>query len=141
MGWPAGALACVGDTCTQDFAAGTIYWSATKGGRFSLGAIADAYNALGGTSSPAGWPTTGVISFTANGGGMVQGFENAAFASSAAGAYSLSGGIRNFYNSKGGVTGVLGWPTGAMTCVDTVCTQPFMGGTVTYSPATGGAII
>jgi uncharacterized protein with LGFP repeats len=141
LGWPAGALTCAATTCTQQFASGTLYWSAATGGRYSTGPIAAAYNAQGGPAGPSGWPTTGMLAFTANGGGTVQGFQGAAFASSAAGTYSLSGGVRSFYNTKGGVTGPLGWPTGAMTCTAAVCTQPFAGGTISYDPATGATVI
>jgi uncharacterized protein with LGFP repeats len=141
LGWPAGALSCTAGTCTQQFAAGTLYWSAATGGRYSTGPIAAAYNAQGGPAGPAGWPVTGMLAFTANGGGTVQGFQGAAFASSAAGAYSLSGAVRDFYNTTGGITGPLGWPTGAMTCTGAVCTQPFTGGTISYDPATGATLI
>ena len=140
LGWPSSDVTCAGDICRQSFQRGIIFWSAATGGRATYGAIAAAYDALGGPASALGWPVTGRISFTQNGGGQVQGFDHAAMANSAAGAFSISGGVRTFYNARGGVTGTLGWPTGAMSCTGEMCTQPFQGGTVAYSPSTGGSI-
>ncbi|MHA6667339.1 LGFP repeat-containing protein [Homoserinimonas sp. A447] len=141
LGWPKASQACGDGLCSQVFQNGQVFWSATKGGAYSVGEIASAYVSQGGPGSSIGWPVTGIIAFSANGGGTVQGFENAAFASSAAGTFALSGGVREFYNSVGGTIGALGWPTGIMSCVADLCTQTFQNGTIEHSAASGGRIL
>ncbi|MGV8911281.1 MAG: LGFP repeat-containing protein [Rhodoglobus sp.] len=140
MGWPSGDRVCSGAICTQSFQSGLIYWSEAAGGRYTSGAISAEYAALGGPTGSLGWPATGIIPLSANGGGKVQGFDHAAMTSSSSGTFVVSGGLRDYYNANGGIGGALGWPAGAMSCAADVCTQSFQGGTVTYSAASGGTV-
>src|SRR5690554_6407951 len=73
------------------------------------------------------------------GGGVVQAFQGGAFAWSAAhGAHVVTGNVLTTLSAAGGIEGPLGWPTAAQVCADGTCTQSFMGGVVTWSPAYGG---
>lgn len=136
-GWPTGDMTCSAGTCIQSFTGGTILWSGGRGALVAL-AVSDRYLASGGMGS-LGWPTTGGLYIAANGGGTVQGFENGAIAASTHGSFALSGELRAYYNSLGGVSGALGWPVSEMSCDSaSSCSQRFQGGTLTWSPTSGG---
>lgn len=142
LGWPIGstnaAMSTNGMGSVQGFEGGALV-SFPGVGTLSLhGSIRALYNSRGGLSGPLGWPTTNETFFPANGGGRVQGFENAAILASNAGTYVLTGGIRQYYNSLGSFSGSLGWPVSDQTCDNGICTQRFQGGILTWSPSSGG---
>jgi uncharacterized protein with LGFP repeats len=105
-------------------------------------AVSDYYDAQGGPSGSLGYPLSRTTSFTnaANGDGYAQTFETGMVHSSAAGTFTVSGGILTAYSKNGWFRGFLGWPTGAQVCGAAGCTQPFMGGSISQ-PTTGDAII
>ncbi|UOE44492.1 LGFP repeat-containing protein [Agromyces larvae] len=139
-GWPTGSATCAAGVCTQRFAGGLMVSSAQRGS-LVISQATDRYLAAGGPTGSLGWPTTGGIRFEASGGGFVQAFEQGAIAASASGAYVVSGGVRAFYNERGGITGPLGWPASEMTCDSAgTCSQQFQNGRIVWSPIGGGRV-
>lgn len=139
-GWPVGDMSCTADGCIQRFRGGLVVASPTRGALVDQEFV-DRYLELGAQAGSLGWPTSRRVAIPANGGGAVMAFERGALAASNAGVWAISGELRAFFNSIGGVSGAAGWPTGAMTCAsDGVCTQTFTGGTIVWSPVTGGRL-
>lgn len=135
LGWPTSALTAIaqnGGGSGQAFASGSIYAKPSVGTFAVGGAIRQVYWAQGGAAGALGFPTSIEVAIAANGGGAGQAFENGSVYSSAAGTYWVSEPIRTPYFAQGGAVGVLGWPTGPMTCSGGTCSQPFQGGTLTY---------
>ena len=131
-GWPTSDVSCQIATCSQLVQGGVVRSHASKGAYFTPQAIESAYVKAGGTDGSLGWPVGSPLVIPANGGGLVQAFENGAIAYSATrGAYPITGKVRTYFNAEGGIGGYLGWPTGDQLCAsDGVCTQQFMGGVV-----------
>ena len=143
LGWPVAAMSCGSDgSCQQAFQGGTVYWSKTLGGRIGLPAIESVWTAAGGVSGSLGRPTSGLLQVSANGGGVGQAFQGGSiYWTKPAGAFSVTGGVRDFYFSQRGESGPLGWPVAAMSCgSDGSCQQAFQGGTVYWSKTLGGRI-
>ena len=143
LGWPVAAMSCGSDgSCQQAFQGGTVYWSKTLGGRIGLPAIESVWTAAGGVSGSLGKPTSGLLQVSANGGGVGQAFQGGSiYWTKPAGAFSVTGGVRDFYFSQRGESGPLGWPVAAMSCgSDGSCQQAFQGGTVYWSKTLGGRI-
>ena len=102
-----------------------MYATATTG-RLGIPEIEAAYAALGGRNGILGARTSEPIAIPQNGGGYGQVFVGGSMYSSAAGAYAVTGGIRDVYFSRGGSAGALGWPTANATCDATAaCSQTF----------------
>jgi len=140
LGWPLSGpvtVAANGGGTAQTFQGGALYSS--RFGAFTLtGATAAAFQTAGGPAGSMGWPAGGPYTITANGGGTAFGFQFASIYTSTAGAFAVSGPIRDFYWSMLGEGGALGWPTAAQSCTSaTACTQNFQNGTVVWS-ASGG---
>jgi uncharacterized protein with LGFP repeats len=79
----------------------------------SRGAVAidTAYQNHGGANGYLGASVTGYNAISDNGGGIVRGYTGGAIAWSAPlGAYVLTGPVRDYYATQGGVGGSLGWP-------------------------------
>lgn len=126
----------------RGFANGAIAWSSGTTAYVLTGEIRAAYGSTGGITGALGWPTTDPNAIAGNGGGTVQGFQNAAIVSSTAGAYVVSGEIRDQLARAGGVAGEPGWPTGAPACDGTnLCQQPFTGGIIYASPVSGSSFV
>ncbi|SMQ70717.1 LGFP repeat-containing protein [Plantibacter sp. VKM Ac-1784] len=142
LGWPTGAASCVSGVCTQSFQGGVVVVQSDGTGAVLQPQIAAAYTQAGGQSGALGAPTGSSVAISGSTSGWVNAFVNGAIAWTATtGAAVLTGEIRAFYNTKGGVTGPLGWPTANQTCTgDGTCTQTFQGGTIQWSPATGGSV-
>ena len=123
----------------QSFAQGTIYMqSSGMGGAVSLSLI-PAYAQSGGPTGSLGWPRSDTSTITANGGGTGQAFEKGSLYGSTAGTFAVSGAVRDFYFTKGGSAGSLGWPKAAAVCASaSECRQDFQYGTI-YWTAAGGA--
>ncbi|MBC7592033.1 MAG: hypothetical protein H7226_13455 [Salinibacterium sp.] len=141
-GWPTNSATCASATqCSQGFQGGGMYWSTAQGGAFLAPAMVASFAAHGDVGGALGWPIGVTNTIGSNGGGTVQAFENGALASSAAGSFAISGGLRTYFNQQGGIGGSLGWPRSEQTCdVSQLCTQVFAGGTVSWSPTAGGRI-
>lgn len=101
------------------------------------GEIRTVFGTAGGLSGLPGWPTGDARDEAANGGGRVQGFQNAAITSSPSGTYILSGEIRSYFNGQGGLAGSLGWPISAMSTNGTEQKQSFQGGIIVRDTRTG----
>lgn len=115
LGWPTSDLLVLGDSgggTAQAFQKGSVY--AGPPGAFSVqGPIAAAYWATGGSAGPLGWPTSGRLDYSENGGGTAQAFQSGSVYSSIAGAFTVSGAIANAYWAQQGATGAFGWPASA----------------------------
>ncbi len=99
--------------------------------------IRQVFDGAGGVAGMAGWPTGEARIEAANGGGSVQGFQNAAIASSRQGTFIVSGGIRAAHGAQGGLTGALGWPTSVVTSLGVEERQSFQGGMIVRNTQTG----
>lgn len=141
LGWPqSNAIAHTvnGGGHVQTFQGGALVQrTGTTAPVLLAGDIRGAFGAAGGLAGLPGWPTGEAREESANGGGTVQGFQKAAIASSASGAYLLTGDIRTFFNAQGGLTGSLGWPTSAATISGQNEQQSFQGGVITRNTASG----
>lgn len=139
LGWPSADLVKVagnGGGTAQAFQNGYIYSSSA--GTFAVqGAIRTAYAAQNASAGVLGWPVTDEVRSTSNGGGSAQMFQNASIYSSAAGAFAVTGPIRDKYWAGRGSDGALGWPTAEQVCLTggSPCSQTFQNGTVTTSTA------
>ena len=140
LGWPTAAEVAAGAGRSQAFQGGTVY-SGPSAAIAVFSQIQTAYAAAGGPAGSLGWPTSRTFSYTQNGGGTAQDFQNAAsiFASTA-GAFPVSGTMRRAYFDRGGATGTLGWPTGAATCTADTCRQSFQNGVLYASPTTSAVV-
>ncbi len=144
LGWPTAAPVCTyrGAGCSQAFQNSSLIAGRASSGYYTVtGAYVPALTAAGGLSGALGLPTTPVLTISANGGGTGQVFDGGSIYSSAMGAFAVSGGIRDFYFTKGGSAGVLSWPTSVAACNGGTCTQKFAGGTVSWTAAGGGVIL
>jgi GH25 family lysozyme M1 (1,4-beta-N-acetylmuramidase)/uncharacterized protein with LGFP repeats len=146
LGWPTAARDCglASGGCVQTFQNGVVYTD-RSGAWFTVqGAIYAPYAAAGGVTGSWGYPTTNAIDIaSASGNGSGQAFTGgSAYVRPGSSAFFVSGGVRDFYFSKGGATGSLGWPAGTSSCTTTSssCTQLFTGGTVTWTSAKGGTV-
>ena len=144
LGWPTAAQVCglpsIG--CSQAFQHGTVFASSLTSGNVS-GPIGTAFTSAGGPGGPLGYPTSIVYSYSQNGGGTAQDFQNGwSIYASPAGAFPVGGAIRTTYFKNGGSIGTLGWPTAAQTCTSgtTQCTQTFQNGTVSSAGIVGFAV-
>ncbi len=107
-----------------------------------------AYTAAGGAGGALGAKIGELNSFSANGGGMVQGYANGAITwsqSSRKAVMLLSGPMRDAHRAAGGITGTrLGWPAGNQSTVTQNAggiAQGFQFGAVAWSEEYGSAII
>ncbi|HEY0559056.1 MAG TPA: GDSL-type esterase/lipase family protein [Frankiaceae bacterium] len=145
LGSPIGDLLAVAGGEEQQYAGGTIFWSAATGAESVHGLILRRYLALGGPAGVLGFPVTDETavaggrynSFTGNGAG------GAVYWTPATGAWSVRGAILARYRALGGPTGVLGFPlTDELGTPDGVgrfnhFTGNGAGASVYWTPATG----
>lgn len=145
FGWPTSAAVNVagsGGGVVQTFQGGEISQRTGAQEAFALsGDILSLYLANGGYSGTLGWAVTRENRNESNGGGYVQGFQNAALTRSSSGTFVLSGDMRTAYNARGGLGGELGWPASEMVCAAGVCTQSFQNGTLSVDSNTGQATV
>jgi uncharacterized protein with LGFP repeats len=125
----------------QSFQLGTVYMQSNGwGGAVSAPLIA-AYAKSGGPTGTLGWPRSDTSTISANGGGTGQAFERGSLYGSPAGAFIVNGAIRDFYFTKGGSAGSLGWPKAAAVCATAAdCRQDFQYGTVYWTQTAGARI-
>jgi uncharacterized protein with LGFP repeats len=113
LGWPIGqAVVDKAGVTSQAFENGTIYVKSSK--RAYVGAhFVPALQAAGGVTGKYGWPTSGLLKSTSNGGGEVQKFGTRVLTwSASAGARSVYGPLVAPWYSYRAYSGALGWPTG-----------------------------
>lgn len=122
----------------QTFQNATIYWSPAGGAHVNRGSIRYAYAMLGYEHGFLGFPTSGEVSI--KNGGVYQSFQGGTiYWSPVTGAHANAGGVRAVYARLGWENGSLGYPTGSETKIkDGGVYQSFEGGTIYWSPATGG---
>ncbi len=145
-GYPTGAERPAGDGrgAVQEFARGSIYWTATTDARLVRGAVRAQWLASGGPTGPLGYPTRGETD-AAVPGARVQQFERGAiYWSAATGAHILRGDIAAAVTAAGGVTGVLGLPTSEAVVVGprgVGRVQTFQGGSVFWTAEHGARVV
>ncbi len=130
-------LRVIASLCRQQFDGGWLLWSSAAGARVGDPAIDAAYAAAGGATGVLGARVGGLVRYSYNGGGFAEGFVNGAifYKPSVGAAYAVSGSVRAAYFAAGGAAGSYGWPTSAMTCNGTTCSQNFEGGLLVASAA------
>ncbi|WP_194239204.1 hypothetical protein [Microbacterium sp. CBA3102] len=134
LGWPTAAQACglPNGGCSQSFQNGTIYVVGGVARVVSKGPVATFYQSNGGPAGALGYPVSDTIPVSANGGGVAQAFTNGLVNAGPAGAFLMTGAIRDAHGKAGGVGGPLGWPTAAQACglPNGGCSQSFQNGTI-----------
>ncbi|MFF2633052.1 LGFP repeat-containing protein, partial [Microbacterium sp. NPDC058021] len=121
------------------YANGSIYWTPSIGAKTVwAGALRDYYFARSGADGPLGWPTHNQSTLP---GGVAQPFTGGSIYAGPAGAFAVSGVIRDGYFRENGAAGRLGWPTSEQSCAGAVCRQNFEGGAVVASPAGSFAVV
>ncbi|GAA2567630.1 hypothetical protein [Microbacterium binotii] len=96
----------------QNFELGAIYWSSVAGGRIVSSSIFQQYSAAGGPAGGLGWPMTDQNCGQVRG-GCIQTFQfGNAYWSAGGGTWIVGGGIKETFDSMGGLAGVLGYPVG-----------------------------
>lgn len=96
----------------QRFQNGDIHWSTVAGGRIVEGGVYSEFSRVGGVGGDLGWPMADYRCGLPRG-GCIQQFQFGDVYFTAAGAVAIRGGMRETLNAMGGVTGTLGYPTGA----------------------------
>lgn len=130
LGWPIGSATVVAGVTSQPFENGTIYVKGSKKTYVGTHFVA-ALQAAGGVTGRYGWPTSGVMTSTANGGGEVQKFGTIVLTWRATGGTkSVYGPLVTPWYAYKAYSGPLGWPTSGQ-LVDTKSGaryQDFQGG-------------
>lgn len=146
LGYPVSAQICGlrNNGCFQNFAKGTVMYSASTGAQAMTSTpIRERWAASGFESGTLGYPTSEPICGLRNG-GCFENFEKGTVMwSSASGAHSIMpGAIQQSWAGQGFETGGLAYPTSSQTCSAdrTSCSQSFQGGSITWT-ASGGAKI
>ncbi|KQR52167.1 hypothetical protein ASF88_11395 [Leifsonia sp. Leaf336] len=145
LGQPISSVLSIADNgggLGQAFQGGSIYWTYTTGAQVVLaGPILNYYFARNGAAGPLGWPMSGTLTISGNGGGLGQVFTAGSVYSSAAGAFLVRDAMRDAYFKVNGSAGLLGWPTGEIQCGLTGdgCLQAFQNGRLYANPAAGFA--
>lgn len=138
LGYPTGrAQTLTGGATYQDFQKGVIYSSST--GTFALaGKIRTAWSALD-YERGLGFPASDVTCLAD--GACFQDFADGVIYSSSYGTYGMTGPIRQKWTELDYERG-LGYPTGPQRCdaVTGECSQTFVKGTITWSPAGGARV-
>ena len=143
LGYPTGDQACglADGGCSQSFAKGIVYTSASKPPLTVSGALATKYAATQAHAGALGYPTSNT-SCGLRDGGCFQEFERGAIYSSTAGGARtvLNGVIRQAWAGQRWEQGPLGYPASDQKCGSTGCSQQFTGGAI-YRTATGTQIV
>lgn len=122
-----------------DLSGGDIYWSGRTGAKEVYGAIAGKYDAVGGSGSALGLPTTGEQSVP--NGRRNRFVGGALYWSSQFGAKVVQGGINDKYDALGGPERFLGLPASDEAPTAGGAMNVFAGGAVYWSPATGARVV
>jgi uncharacterized protein with LGFP repeats len=120
----------------QNYENGAVVSSPTAGTHESLGPIRQVWQSTGFETGVLGYPTTDIVTGIKNG-GSYQNYEGGAIIwSSATGAHSSYGPIRQAWQSTGFESGKLGYPTSEIYTVPNGTAQDFQGGKIVYSNGT-----
>lgn len=114
-----------------------VYLNTWFGIHVEPGAIATLYSSLGGSAGALGAVAANVDTFTGNGGGTGQRFQNGSITSSPTiGTVAmLNGALRNEFFAEGGPSGPLGWPAAALETFPGGTGMRFQNGSILASPA------
>ena len=137
LGFPTGAATSTGAVTSQPFQGGVLYSDGAGAAYVAHGMMADVYRARGGATGDLGLPVdnTRIV-----GGGIVQTFRNGSvYISGSGGIQTIPRGslAEMYFQSLGGPTGVLGWPSATQSVEAGGIVQRFTGGTMYISGATG----
>jgi len=122
------------------FQRGSIYWSSATGAHDVLGAIREAWRALGWEQSPLGFPTTNELP-TPGGTGAFNHFQRGSvYWSPATGAHEVRGAIRDAWSALGWEQSPLGFPTSDEHTSGGVQRSDFQGGFITWTPQAGAVV-
>ena len=141
LGYPVGSEVCGlrDGGCFQPFQGGPVYWSPGSGAHVVLGAIGQRWAQQGWESGRLGYPVGGEVCGLRDG-GCFQPFQGGSlYWSPGSGAQVVLGAIGVRWAQQGWESGSLGYPVGGEVCGlrDGGCFQPFQGGAVYWSPASG----
>jgi uncharacterized protein with LGFP repeats len=127
---------------------GSIYWHPTTDAHAVWGAIRDTWAKLGWEAGPLGYPVTDELGVKGGryndflGGGTVRSPGASVYWSSATGAVSVRGPIREAWLDNGGATGRLGFPTAEpRSAGDQRTRSDFEGGYVVHDADSGETIV
>lgn len=142
LGYPISGTSCglTRGGCYQVFEGGAVYWSPTTGAHPMGPPISQKYGAMNAEWGSLGYPT-GDIDCGLRDGGCWQKFESGSLYAHAGTTVFVSDSIRSGWS--GFQEGPLGYPLGEQACGLTQggCYQVFQGGTVYWSPLTGGQMV
>lgn len=131
MGWPTGVRTCASGVCHQPFQGGGVF--ETSAGGASVDSLHyEAWKAAG--ASVLGRPVGPTTNFAeASNSASVQNFERGATYARSGAAFAVPGSANAKYQSDGGPSGDLGWPTTRFLCASGICSQLFDGGALVES--------
>jgi uncharacterized protein with LGFP repeats len=122
---------------SNGFQGGGIYWTPGTGAHEVYGEIGRLYRALGGPTSPLGFPTSGELGAPGGGGRLNEFQVGAIYWSPATGPHEIRGPMLDKYRSLGGPTSPLGFPTSDVHPVAGGIASSFQGGEIIFSGPTG----
>jgi uncharacterized protein with LGFP repeats len=129
--------------CFQHFARGSIYWSPLSGAYSVQGNLLAGWGRMGWEAGELGYPTNEGYCGLVNGGCFQEFQGGSLYWQAQSGAHFVRNQIRAKWGSLAWETGTLGYPTGNDVCIlrNGGCYQPFQGGTVYYSAASGARYV
>lgn len=132
LGFPTAESNCAGSICSQRFVGGTVYGG--PAGAFPVEKIVDAgYRAAGGPTGAWGAPAS-TLQAIPNGGWGQAFVAGSVYSRDRAQFFLVSGAIRDFYFTKNGAVGELGYPISQAACNAGVCVQRFERGALIQGP-------
>ncbi|MCT3010633.1 hypothetical protein EFN05_00915, partial [Propionibacterium freudenreichii] len=139
LGMPATPEVPVPGGTYQVFQNGWIYWSEPNGAHWLHGATLAEYQAIAGTNSYLGFPTSDERSAA---GGTVQDFEHGKiYWNASAGAHAVHGAVLTEFGNNGAEGGWLGYPTTDELLLAEGVVQHFQGGNVYWNASTGAHVV
>ncbi|MGY5886085.1 LGFP repeat-containing protein, partial [Modestobacter lacusdianchii] len=141
LGYPVGNPSCglVNAGCFQEFAGGSLYWTAATGAHFTRGSIRALWGAVGWENGLLGYPTGDEICGIRNGGCYTHFQGGSIYWTPTGGAHFVLATMRDKWAATGWENGTLGYPVGNPSCglVNAGCFQEFAGGSLYWTAATG----
>ncbi|SCQ57919.1 Large surface protein A [Propionibacterium freudenreichii] len=139
LGMPATPEVPVPGGTYQVFQNGWIYWSEPNGAHWLHGATLAEYQAIAGTNSYLGFPTSDERSAA---GGTVQDFEHGKiYWNPSTGAHAVHGAVLTEFGNNGAEGGWLGYPTTDELLLAEGVVQHFQGGNVYWNASTGAHVV
>ncbi|MBN9606109.1 MAG: hypothetical protein J0G30_05815 [Actinomycetales bacterium] len=129
LGWPTSAPVARDGANVQFFQNGAVVVN-RAGVSYLDAAEVQIWQDAGGPDGTLGVPTSGLLTYTQNGGGTARVYTGGSIFASSAGSFAVVEPIRAAYFAKQGAWGELGWPTTAAVVDGGVTTQGFEHGTI-----------